>query len=283
MAKDNGYTLTRRFFDFAIENSRHVRPIHVALFCWCVEKNNRVSWTDEFQLPTSEAMNAIGVKGKESFLLAIKDLDAWGAIKVLQESKNIYSARFITLKDSEPALCRTEKPHGKTECRTEKQYGIIEKCRTEKPTATRSNNKLNKQEEVLINNTSVDVIISDTLPTPKKRKKSASRAKPENVVFVLATEHWLTKIHPGWDFDGSEGKHLKSILEKFRKLLKISKPGFSDENLFNAFEHLCKELPEWYQDKRLAIINSNFNTIIDQIKSKRNGSTIAKGQSVFRT
>lgn len=92
-----GYILTKIWFHYAMNNERKVKPIHGILFLWCVEKNNRLDWREEYQLPTDEACSACGVVDRETFLKALKDLTDWGFINILQESKNRFTARYISL------------------------------------------------------------------------------------------------------------------------------------------------------------------------------------------
>jgi len=93
----NGYSYTRAWFDFALENSRKIRPIHGILFLWAVEKCNRLSWVKEFQFPSDEACAACGCKDRETVNAALKDLQEWGFIQIVQESRNKYTAKYISL------------------------------------------------------------------------------------------------------------------------------------------------------------------------------------------
>lgn len=97
----NGYTLTRRWFNWNFENTRKARPIHGILYMWCIEKSNRLGWMQEFQLPSDEAAAACGAADRETILKAVADLEEWGFIKVIQEAKNRYTARWIKILDPE--------------------------------------------------------------------------------------------------------------------------------------------------------------------------------------
>ena len=93
----NSYELSRNWFDWAFDNASKIRPIHTALFFFIIEHNNRLGWKSEFGLPRQMAMDAIGVKNNRTFTSAFTDLEDWGFIKVLERSKNQYSANIITL------------------------------------------------------------------------------------------------------------------------------------------------------------------------------------------
>jgi len=98
----NGYQLTRRWFDFAFEN-KEAKPQHTALYCWCVELNNRLGWKEQFGLPTLATMEGLSIGNKNTFLDALKDLIKWEFIEVIQESKNQNISRIIRLRHSESA------------------------------------------------------------------------------------------------------------------------------------------------------------------------------------
>ena len=93
----NGYDLSRNWFDYAFEHSRTVRPIHTAIYFWCIEKANRAGWVTELQLPTDEACRALGIKDPKSFRAALDELISWGAIRLVQEAKSQNIARYISL------------------------------------------------------------------------------------------------------------------------------------------------------------------------------------------
>lgn len=100
----NGYNLTRKWFDFTFEN-HEAKVQHTAIYLWCVELNNRLGWKDNFRLPTSSTMEGLSIGNKNTFLSALKDLESWGFIKIISESKNQNQARIISLcrSESEPA------------------------------------------------------------------------------------------------------------------------------------------------------------------------------------
>jgi len=100
----NGYSQTRKWFDWCFENPRKARPIHGILFLWCIEKANRLGWAEEFQLPSDEAAAACGAADRETILKAIDDLESWGFIKVIQQAKNRFTARWIKVISEEIQL-----------------------------------------------------------------------------------------------------------------------------------------------------------------------------------
>jgi hypothetical protein len=98
----NGYQLTRQWFDFAYKNHQ-VKAQHTALYCWCVELNNRLQWKESFGLPTDEAREYTGIGNRNTFYAALNDLKNWGFIKEIQSSINQSQSRIISLRLSENA------------------------------------------------------------------------------------------------------------------------------------------------------------------------------------
>jgi len=99
----NGYELSRSWFDFAFENPEKIRPIHTALYCYCIELCNRLGWKKKFGLPSSMAKEAIGIKSYHSYIKAFNDLAEWGFIIVIERSKNQYSSNVIALSINDKA------------------------------------------------------------------------------------------------------------------------------------------------------------------------------------
>jgi hypothetical protein len=93
----NGYDLFRMFFDWCFENPDLINPNHIAIYSFIIEHCNRLGWKDKFGLPTGMTMEAVGIKNYRTFAKSFFDLVDWGFIKVIQKSKNQYSANVIAL------------------------------------------------------------------------------------------------------------------------------------------------------------------------------------------
>lgn len=92
--------------------------------------------------------------------------------------------------------------------------------------------------------------------------------------YQLAVDFWLKEFHVGWSFGGVQGKKIKSILEKLQKVL----PRASQEDLVGAFKYFCLNLPDWFKDKELQVLDSKFNEIMEQIKNKTNHGVTKKSK-----
>ena len=91
------YTLYRNFWDFAFANPEKIKPTHVAIFSFAIEHCNRLGWKQKFGLPTSMAMEAIGVGSYNTYTKAFNDLVNFGFITLVEKSRNQYSSNIIAL------------------------------------------------------------------------------------------------------------------------------------------------------------------------------------------
>lgn len=85
--------------------------------------------------------------------------------------------------------------------------------------------------------------------------------------YQLFVDYWLQEFKPGWTFGGQHGKAMKSIITKIHKLCKDT--NFEESFALPTFKKMCLNLPEWYQNKDLPVIDSKFNEIITEIKAKK--------------
>ena len=97
----NGYNLHRAWYNFVFDNPGIVRTQHTSLYLFIVETCNRLGWKRNFGLPTNHAMEGSSIGNYQTFRKTFDDLVKWGFIKLIQKSKNQYSANVV-------ALCNTE-------------------------------------------------------------------------------------------------------------------------------------------------------------------------------
>jgi hypothetical protein len=100
----NGYELSRAFIDFAFENPDKIKPNHYAVYFFAIEHCNRLGWKEKFGLPSTMTMEAVGIKSHNTYMKTFNDLEDWGLIKVVERSKNQYSANIIALSKFDKAL-----------------------------------------------------------------------------------------------------------------------------------------------------------------------------------
>lgn len=97
------FKLSRDWFDWCFENPEKVKPNHTALYFFCIEHCNRLGWKEKFGLPSEMAKDAIGIKNYRTYSKTFENLIEWGFIKLIQKSKNQYSANVIAIAENTKA------------------------------------------------------------------------------------------------------------------------------------------------------------------------------------
>lgn len=129
----NSYQLSRAWFNFCFDNPDLICPNHTALYFFIIEHCNRLGWKEKFGLPMEMAKEAIGIKNYRTYAKTFQDLIDWGFIKLIQKSKNQYSANVIAIvknaKASTKALDIALQKHSQKQRRgtvgIDKQYNNI--------------------------------------------------------------------------------------------------------------------------------------------------------------
>lgn len=109
--------------------------------------------------------------------------------------------------------------------------------------------------------------------TPEQLKEIKRLAKQPDKVsedYIMCVDFWLKEFHEGWDYQAMHGKSMKSIIVKIKKRLKDYNKHITDKSVYDTFVYICNNLPDFYSDKDLNVINGGFNTIIEQIQNGRN-------------
>lgn len=96
------YSLSRNFWDYAFENPEKISPNHAAIYFFAIEHCNRLGWKQKFGFPSQMTMDAIGIKKHQTYIRYFEDLCEWGFFKLVQKSKNQYSANIISLISAMP-------------------------------------------------------------------------------------------------------------------------------------------------------------------------------------
>ena len=93
----NGYSLTRKWFDFCFENPDLIKPVHTALYLYILDAWNRFGQKEKFGLPALHTMEVIGIKSKKTYYKTFYDLVKFDFIVVIQKSINQNTANIISL------------------------------------------------------------------------------------------------------------------------------------------------------------------------------------------
>lgn len=98
----NQYELSRRFFDWCFENPEKIHTEHIAIYFFAMEHCNRLGWKEKYGFPSQMTMEAIGIKKHQTYIKYFRELVEYGFIKLIQESKNQYSANIISIQTAMP-------------------------------------------------------------------------------------------------------------------------------------------------------------------------------------
>ena len=93
----NSYDLSRNFWNWAFENPEKISPNHVAIYFFAIEHCNRLGWKEKFGFPSLMTMDAIGIKKHQTYIKYFNDLVEYKFFKLIQKSRNQYSANIISL------------------------------------------------------------------------------------------------------------------------------------------------------------------------------------------
>jgi len=95
--QNSGYRLTKQWFDFCRTGTHIVRPIHTALYLYCVQLCNSLKWKLNFGLPTDSTMEVLGIKNKETYYNTLDELCRFGFVIIRQKSINQHTSNIICL------------------------------------------------------------------------------------------------------------------------------------------------------------------------------------------
>lgn len=111
-----------------------------------------------------------------------------------------------------------------------------------------------------------------TIDFPKEPLELTPEEPTQPSLYARCVDLWLKQIHPAWVFGAVHGKAIKSILKKIVSVCQAGNHEASDEIVYMLFERFCRNLPEWFKEKDLQILDSKFNEIITQIQQGPKGN-----------
>lgn len=135
------------------------------------------------------------------------------------------------------------------------QHTIITETTTETTSFTESKDSVPNKSEL-----GSELVLSIEVPNTKKGAK-------KELLYQACVDFWLKEAHPGWTFGAMHGKSMKALIVKMRTLCFNKQMVGSDAQVLASFKKMCSQLPAWFQDKDLPIINAKFNEIITQIQN----------------
>jgi hypothetical protein len=196
-----------------------------------------------------------------------KQLQAKGFIKI-NEQPDGSVVIFVIDKAKENVLKYTRSQDEQVFTESDGVFTPSEKTRSQDE--HKNNHIKNNPKEDVANATATELF-------PKDVVIKADVVKPElyrNWVYSQCVDFWLKDFHVDWEFGGMQGKAMKSVITKigntFRK--RGQEPTYGD--VVDFFKVFCRNLPVWFSDKDLNVIDQKYNEIIEQIEKGKstNGS-----------
>jgi len=105
--KVNTYKISREWFDWCYDNPEKINPAHGIIYFFAIDQNNRFGWKEKFGFPALHAMEATGIKSKNTYYKAFNELVEWEFIKIVKKSKNQNTANIISI----PAVLKFKSAH----------------------------------------------------------------------------------------------------------------------------------------------------------------------------
>ena len=257
----NGYRLSSNWYRWCFENSEKIRPNHSALYFFCIELANKLGWKERFGLPTSLAMEAIGMRSYNTYIKTLNDLIEFGFIILKEKSKNQFSSNII-------ALSKIDKAESKAF-----DKAVILHSTEQEESTDKSNSSIYKQETItekpLNNKTNKQVVAEE------KSSAYVSCMKIYND-FIFKETRVVAKIN------SRAGQSLNKIIDYIKENFKFKNPGaeISDDDIISSFNFLFENYSRWDEfhqgQKELHQIESNLVNIIAAInKPKQNKENAA--------
>jgi hypothetical protein len=239
----NIYNLSRAWFNFSFENPEIVKPNHTALYFFIIEHCNRLGWKEKFGLPSTMAMEAVGIKSYNTYITTLNDLISFGFVNLIQKSKNQYSSNIV-------AISNFDKAHDKA-----LDKALIKHASKQSESTIQSIDSINKQ---YYNNTNSQI----------NKLDYAELIQSENFLFFLEENN--LQIISNTNTCSTNAKHESNKKEIYSSKIKKEKketiisPEIQDLMLFSE---------KYFEKKYIAKSTKTFDELLrideyttDQIK-----------------
>ncbi len=272
----NAFELSRKFWDFAYENPEKIKPNHIAMYFFAIEHCNRLGWKEKFGFPRAMVMDAIGIKSYNTFISTLTDLVDFGFIKMVEKSKNQYSANIIALSKFNNAIDKAlDRANGlKASCSIKKSESTIQS--TVQSTVQSTDTIIKPINNKPINNYDDDNTRDENFEKKEKAKHFLKNAKPTQIERIimqhkLSVEHYEEKVDEfvekkfdwgedaSWKDEDDMAKNFEFWLpsnykrlvneyknwteEDFRADIEKNKKGYSPKMLTLFFRHFKQKTP----------------------------------------
>jgi len=195
----NGYNLSREWFNFKIENPEKTRPFHTELLFYIIDLWNRVGQKEKFNLPTFYTMEMLGIGSRSTLYNGLKDLENWGFITTITESRNQKQARIISIK--QPNGC------AKTEQAVAQAIAQADEQPSEQAVA-QNNNKKTKNNRKKLSRSDFSEKTVNLYEHVKPFFKEGTQPKNEKQIV-----DWLDTLYKANSIDGYSYKDIYYIIK----------------------------------------------------------------------
>lgn len=243
------FTLMRNWFNWCFDNPDIINPNHTALYMFCIEHNNRMGWKTKYGLPTTMAMEAIGIKSYNTYKKTFDDLIKFKFIILIERSKNQYSSNIIALSISDKALDKA----------------------LDKATARHSTKQVGSTIQSTVKSKDSIDIPNTTIPKteiPNTEYIKPETKKPKDLIFTEMVKIWFDWYEFNFQlkpkFSKVDGIKIKSIRTYLESVISAKQP-LTDELLYDGFKIVLEySLKHEFVSKNvsLQIIEMKLNEII---------------------
>ena len=144
--KVNVFKISREWFDWCFDRPEFIKPAHGVLYFFALDQNNRFGWKEKFGFPALHAMEATGIKSKNTYYKAFNDLVDWKFIELIEKSTNQNSANIISIPAVSKFRSAAKKPVNSAldSANIQQEYarGNIDKQSKNKPSNLKQEKKL---------------------------------------------------------------------------------------------------------------------------------------------
>jgi len=99
----NGFEQIKNFYSWVFENQGMVKPVHVSLYLFLLNQNNRINWVEWFKLPYDLGMTGSCIGSRNTYYKCLDDLVEW---KLIEYKKGVNNHKTPEIK-----LCLLKNEH----------------------------------------------------------------------------------------------------------------------------------------------------------------------------
>jgi len=254
-----------------LDSTQFADPIRLKIWIWCLIKANHK--TRPVKLKIGKGYQTIQVK-RGQFIFgrnkASEELDIPGSTVNRHLEKLVLEKAIFIQPNNQYSLITIAKYE---DFQSFEEIGeqLTDNQRTSNGQVTDTNNNVNN----VNNEKKVEELFPETSSGIQSEVDGIKKEMP--TLYQKMVDIWITDTHPEFIFTKVDGSKIKSLIKKIQTLLKRHEREITDTTVSDFFSTMCFNLPKYFKDKDLKTIDSDFNQIIEQIKTNaKDGVTISK-------